>query len=29
MVSLTTILEHNDQFVREKKYEPYKTTKFP
>lgn len=29
MVSLTSILEHNQRFVREKKYEPYKTTKFP
>lgn len=29
MVSLTSILEHNQRFVREKKYEPYRTTKFP
>lgn len=29
MVSLTSILEHNQRFVSEKKYEPYKTTKFP
>lgn len=29
MVSLTSILEHNQQFVQERKYEPYQTTKFP
>jgi len=29
MVSLSSILEHNQQFVQERKYEPYQTTKFP